>query len=485
MEPRNTYHCKRVFIALFVSLFLLHIHTNVAISIEPVGNSPFDSPLQNSIIDDLQIGYSLQDANSTFWFTVTTNRTVESVHVNCPSGYSFVATDTETYSQFCHWHYTEVRQLDSWELFGDGDYVITLGFSNQASQSTTISSKDDDGTTRLAPLRRPSIIDPRRLDGAVVFPASDTPVTFTWAEVDPNTDWVELKVQSLDSPIDNYVLQSMGNNPFLTRCAGPLYLSEGLWEATIAALSQRDFVNMDGVPYSCVRKAASSYKFQAFDGYDIGISYIQEDSFYDPYVMSFVVNTDKSVSRVQVKCPSGRTFRITEYEIDDDTINWDQEYESSSPHLSAYGNGDYVFTFSYSNGTSQSTTVPFTQADGITPIPDMTMQPIITSPGSIDERTFFKNELTFVWDNIDPNANRINFDREWDDGDDENFNYSDVFIFPHNRGPLETRSDSFIFDIGRWEIDIEAFHSVMGRNSDSFRYFVEKKIETGYEFYVQ
>ena len=484
MELSYNYHCTRVRIALFVSLFLLLIHTNVALAIEPIGDSLLDNHLQSSIINDLQVGYSLHDANNTFWIQGTTDINVESIHVTCPSGYSFVVTDTETTDQFRYWRYTEVSQIDSWEKFGDGDYVITLGFPDQASQSTTISSMDNDGITRLAPLNIPSIINPEGLDGAVVFPAPDTPVTFTWADVDPNTDWIELKVESLDSSIDNYVLQYMGKTAFLTHCSGPLYFFEGLWEATIAAFSQRDFINMDGVPYSCVREAASSYKFQAFDGYDIEIAYIHEISF-NAYVMSFIVNTDKSVTRVQVQCPSGRTVRITEYDINGNTINWDQEYISSSPHLSDYGNGDYVFTFSYSNGTSQSTTVPFTQADGITPIPDMIMQPILTSPSSLNGRTFYTNELTFVWDNIDPNANRIIFDREWNDGDDENFNYSDLFIFPHNRGPLETRSDSFIFDAGRWEVDIEAFHSVMGRNSDGFRYLVQKKIITDYEFYVQ
>ena len=122
--------------------------------------------------------------------------------------------------------------------------------------------------------------------------------------------------------------------------------------------------------------------------------------------------------------------------------------------------------------------IPGTELDNA-----INMRPVMRSPASLDGRTFCTPRLTLEWDNIDPGANRVVLDREWNDGDDENFNYSDVFIFPCNRGPLDTRSDTFIFEGGRWEIDLEAFHSVMGKNEDGFRYLVQKKAHSDYDFH--
>jgi hypothetical protein len=333
-------------------------------------------------------------------------------------------------------------------------------------------------------LTKPVIIDPGKLDGAAILPAPETPVTFTWADVDPNTDSVELTVTSLDSPMDGYGFRYTGMTPFLTRRAGPLYFSEGAWEAHMAVSCQKDFVNADGVTYSCVREAASSYRFQAYDECDIQMDYVHEFD-HGIYAMGMEAITDRSVTRVQVRCPSGKIIEIVEYEVnDDDTLTWEYEDDASFPLLSTYGDGNYVFTFSYSNGTSWSTTVPFAQADGTTPIPDIRVQPRITSPPWLDGRTFSTHNLTLEWGSIDPGANRVTLDREWNDGDDENFHYSDAFIFPNRRGPLETQSDSFFFDVGKWEIDVESFHSVIGRNADGIRYIVQKKGYSDYEFHV-
>jgi len=473
MKFKTTWLTRRARTRLCVGLLLLHF---------PASSTLTAGDLLSPTINDLQIGYCLHNAGSTFWLTVTTDRTVERIQVECPSGHTFVLSDAKTVARLRYWRYTEDSEDNAWDVFGDGDYVITLGYSDQTGQSTVISFMEEDGITGITPPRKPSIIDPGKLDGAVVFPAAETPVKFTWAGIDPNTDWVEFRVQSLDSPNDCYTFHYTGHTPFLTLSAGPVYFSEGSWLAEIAAFAQRDRVNADGIAYSCVRKAARSYTFHAYDGCDIEIAYIREFSCGE-YVMSFAVNTDESVTAIQVRCPSGKVIAITEREVEDAVVEWEYEVASPFHFLSTFGDGDYVFTFSYPNGTSQSTTVPFAQSDGITPIPEIDVQPAITSPFSLNGRTFCTPRLTLEWANIDPDANRIILDREWNDGDDENFHYSDAFIFPHNRGFLSTRSDSFIFDAGKWEIDIEAFHSVMGRNADGFRYMVQKKANSDYTFY--
>lgn len=481
MKSKTTRPTRRACVGCCVGLFLLYIHINTRLTAGGIGDILPTGDLQTAIVNDLQIGYCLYDAGGTFWFTVTTDHTVESIQVECPSGQAFVLSDAETVAQLCYWRYTEDSEDNSWEMFGDGDYVITLEYSDQTGQSTVVSFTENDGTTGIAPPRKPSIIEPRRLNGAVVFPAPDTPVKFTWADIDPDTDRVEFRVQSLDSPSNGYVVQYTGDAPFLTPWAGPFIFSEGSWEAEIAAIRQRDSINADSIPYSCVRKATSSYRFEAYDAWDIEITYVHEFSFYK-YEMWIAANTDRSVTGIQVRCPSGKTISITDSEIDGNIVEWEYAATSFSPLLSTFGEGNYVFTFSYSDGTIRSTTVPYAQADGITPIPDINMRPVIRLPVSLDGRTFCTPRLTFEWDNVDPGANRVVLDREWNDGDDENFNYSDTFILPYNRGPLDTRSDTFIFDAGRWEMDIEAFHSVMGKSPDGVRYLVGKKVCSDYEF---
>lgn len=218
----------------------------------------------------------------------------------------------------------------------------------------------------------------------------------------------------------------------------------------------------------------------------IGMYYTHINTRYEFNVTAL---TDDLVTNINISCPLGFSFDIKDFEPDGNNRVWDSEDGSTSPHWSKYGDGDYTVTLSYSNGISQSTVVAFMQTNS-SPIPEMDIQPQITTPSPLKGAIFTTNTpITFAWTDIDPDANRVVLDRELvPDGDDVAFAiYSDYEVIPDetSRGPLSTRSDGpFFFSPGSWNVDIESFFSVYGCTRDGLIYLVEKKAERGYQFSV-
>jgi hypothetical protein len=87
MKFKTTRLTRRTCTTLGVGLLLLHIGASTTVTAGAAGNLLPGGDLLTSTINDLQIGYCLHNAGGTFWLTVTTDRTVESIQVECPSGH--------------------------------------------------------------------------------------------------------------------------------------------------------------------------------------------------------------------------------------------------------------------------------------------------------------------------------------------------------------------------------------------------------------
>ncbi|VGO12920.1 hypothetical protein PDESU_01474 [Pontiella desulfatans] len=154
--------------------------------------------------------------------------------------------------------------------------------------------------------------------------------------------------------------------------------------------------------------------------------------------------------------------------------------------------GVITITFGFSDGSYQSTTLPFTQNDGVTPIPPMTVEPTFTSPSPLAGSIQTVGTLNLQWPTPQAGANFNEIGNALKDDDEDG-----VFIglyssgvadnlgwFPPSDGPITTTQTSVQLEQG-----FNVFAQYQGflrtdLNADGIPYFYNKLAEVTHEFFV-
>ncbi len=209
------------------------------------------------------------------------------------------------------------------------------------------------------------------------------------------------------------------------------------------------------------------------------------DSEDDIYEFQFDADTDSSVTNMFLITPDSEVIAITNNFTVYDYRTWIYIESSSNSLSDRFADGNYRIEVTYTNGSSESTIIPFAEDDGITPLADVTMQPLFSSPSPL-QGAFFVNTLpiTLEWDTIDAHANAFFIDAYLNDYDYRNLGlYSDFLWFAD--GPLSTRSLApEYFDAGEWDIEFWVGNVTLGTNNAGVLYGVSKAVESDYYFTV-
>ncbi|MFA5291594.1 MAG: hypothetical protein WC496_01020 [Phycisphaerae bacterium] len=124
------------------------------------------------------------------------------------------------------------------------------------------------------------------------------------------------------------------------------------------------------------------------------------------------VQTDDTVELIEFLTPAGNTYQIpnlednwddvnqvwTTREFDDDSGNWNWEYNSDNNDdyndLDRFGNGTYTFNFYYIDDTNETTTVRFLVPETNNPIPQPMQEPEFIYP---QYRSSISSPVTLLW----------------------------------------------------------------------------------------
>jgi hypothetical protein len=216
------------------------------------------------------------------------------------------------------------------------------------------------------------------------------------------------------------------------------------------------------------------------------------DSLDPSYEFDFEIVTDFTVERIEVQCPGGTTFELTKTpmlaSVPGGWIESDLECRSDYPgyewyfgtsynalsYLDQYGEGTYVITVHYGNGTSHQTNVWYGIPNSNGPIAQPTQEPVITSVNHEDTLT---SPLDFTWGTCtDSAAQFISFGVSCDELEQE---YD--FQLPVNSTGLP---ESMELLPGLWEAELGFEVWYKSVNSDGIPVEVGKYSESDYRFYV-
>jgi hypothetical protein len=437
-----------------------------------------------------------------FWMGILTDTSVSNIHVQCPGGESFSITNSSPDEGNLYWEYGDESPSPFLSQFGDGDYIINLVYSNATTQSTVIPFTQNDGTTPIPTVEdQPMFTSPAPLHGTLF--ASPQPNSLTWANIDPDANAIEIESRMGTDPWGDSVLIGYYTDtvpvdevsgPLSTRYVDGLSFTPTNWVVSICVNHEAWGTNSDGVEYSCAKGADTVYHFTVSPSISEHLYYVEINAQYDytypdsptSYDFEFEAVTDASVTNVHVNFPNGGSTNISTYGTDEGDRVWYYGVSDSSPNWYLFGDGGYTVTLTYSDGLTQSTTIPFAQEDGETPIPAILNEPLFSSPSPFHDALFVSSQpISLVWTNIDPNANTIVLLRSTVAGDDEELLgvYSD--IAPGADGPLSTRSyPPLSFTTNNWEVELVATYYVEQTNSDGVAYFVNKLAESDHQFIV-
>jgi len=206
----------------------------------------------------------------------------------------------------------------------------------------------------------------------------------------------------------------------------------------------------------------------------------------DEYSFNFEATTDEIITNVTLITPAEETIPFSDHYLEEGEHVWQYEIDSLSPLNSRFEDGDYIVTVTYTNGLTESTIIPFAQADGITPLTNITSQPLFTAPDPLHDTLFSPSNsgtssthITLEWGDIDPHANAVNIWMDSASSSKELGIFSD--IIPFATGPLSTRSvGPATFTQGGWEVELFFGNATYQTNTDGVVYAVLKGAESVY-----
>lgn len=183
------------------------------------------------------------------------------------------------------------------------------------------------------------------------------------------------------------------------------------------------------------------------------------------------MRVDDTVVSGTVETPEGIVYPA-EMDVDDDE-NWlgIGEWSASLGGLSDFTDGDYIFTVTYANGQSQSTTVPFETQDG-SPL-TVPPRPVMTAP--VHGATGVPLITNFLLDPSNMTNPVWTYGLEYFPTDDDSSALSGEFDNLPNTtttvGPVDLSSNT------EYEIELTANHAVWSTNNDGIPYVVDKDSE--------
>ncbi|MDF7797983.1 hypothetical protein P4C99_00810 [Pontiellaceae bacterium B1224] len=183
------------------------------------------------------------------------------------------------------------------------------------------------------------------------------------------------------------------------------------------------------------------------------------------YELEFDLWSDGTFSEVYVNAPFGT------FDCEEDWQDWEYDLRNIPTNAVPDIDGDWQIVVVRTNGLSSTTTIPFTQADGVTPMPEVTTCPSLTAPILPSNTWVFAQDVTFTWDSdFDSNANLAGIDawNEVSDADVEFATYTPPFPVSHSSGIVnleaglaeiwlfnlfeveETNADGVAYQLGRY-----------------------------------
>ncbi len=206
----------------------------------------------------------------------------------------------------------------------------------------------------------------------------------------------------------------------------------------------------------------------------------------DVYEFDFTADTDASITNIILYSPSNATLVAVSDGVEEGMQTWRISSSASSPPTNDFGNGDYTVTVIYTNAVQQSTIVPFPALAAVT------MQPLFTAPAPLHGALFSSTGapstnawITLAWENIDPNANILDFHRHhvgFDDWESLGL-FSDVLL--NAAGPLATRSiGPLAFAPGQWGIENWFYNASFVDNIDGVFCVTMNAALSEYQFVV-
>ena len=212
----------------------------------------------------------------------------------------------------------------------------------------------------------------------------------------------------------------------------------------------------------------------------------------DRYEFGFNADTDDSITNLTFTTPADETITVASDGLEGGFQTWRHTTTSPTSLAGRFGDGNYVVEITYSNGTSESTVIPFAEADGTTPLANVTTLPLFTTPDPLHDTLFSPSSpftssafITLEWGDIDPNANFVDIHRHhYEQEDWEGIGFFTDLI-PFADGPFSIRSIGPIsFTQGVWEVELFIGNATYRTNSDGVIYVAIKEAESDYVFTV-
>lgn len=396
------------------------------------------------------------------------------------------------------WYVVECASSDSMTMYGDGEYVVKIYYTDgRVEQTKAWFGVPDTEDPIPQPTQMPVVTS--FSDGSVVT----SPVTFAWqACADPAAQFIclEYEQEALDIDEDFMLpIDSIGLD-------APVTMAAGNYEICFGFETWYGQNNDDGIWISVGKYVESDYKITVAGGNGVsehvyGIDLCTEWDYESPdttdddeYDFGIEVYTDDTVSWIEFTTPAGNTLSIPntpieeysiaggymeigrEYDIEEERYMWIYAPGFNSPDsLAVYGDGLYTFTIHYIDGSSAQTTAWFGVPGTNDFIAQPTQKPVFTS---FDHGDTVVSPITLTWEAcMDSAARFLELDVAIDTDEEQ------TFILPVNSVAL---SDPIFLESGfgsDFELSFEVGYD--SQNADGIALHVGKYSESDYWITVQ
>jgi hypothetical protein len=403
------------------------------------------------------------------------------VYVECSGSVTGVVGVAPFDSFVCEWD-------DEWAFYAeapaseeqpsvDGDWTLTFQFADGTSASTVVPFMRADGVTALPEISScPQLTVPDFSRGSVV----ETNVVLKWSQPFDN----EANVAGLgywNANTDEDVDVDFSGDELKLEEYGPVDLVPGIEEIWIYNGYAVEGENDEGISFFVARFASYDYAFTVLPAPVPAEAITNHVSSVEIYAGASLESEEYEVE-VEVECDSTVTgivcvapFDTVELELDYD--RW--EFEGSAPFSESQPpiDGDWVFTFFFENGSSNSTVIPFEQLNGSF-MPDVDTCPELLVP-DLSAGYLFETNVIIRWDTpFDEEAN-LGGIGYWNSLSDEDldFTFADDDLTQQQFGPVD-------LEAGIEEMWIYNGFVVEGTNSVGLPYTVVRFASRDYDVSV-
>lgn len=245
--------------------------------------SVYDSSSAGDHIFMIEAGYGAHYASPTssvpdeyeFYFEIDTDLTVTNIAVDCPGGHHFNLVDYDEDWEDIDlgipvrdWETEIPSSVPHWDLFGDGNYTVTVSTVNGSTHTTVVPFLQSDLSSPLPDMTtKPVFTGPDPLQGET-FDAV-VPITLAWENTDPGVmgvfleRWLNVE-DSDDEEIADYVIW---NGTYPADHTHPVFFDPGDWAIGFGLFSAIKEPNADGIICDTFKYTAIEYQFSVTDAF--------------------------------------------------------------------------------------------------------------------------------------------------------------------------------------------------------------------------